>query len=62
MKDFNIQLFGVDMPPLYGYESILDKFDKISAIDEKINELAIEREELVKAVKEEIKKANSVKD
>lgn len=47
---------GFDFPPLYGIESIEKKIDKISKIDEKINELLIEREHYVAELKEEIKK------
>lgn len=47
---------GFDCPPLYGIESIEKKIDKISKIDEKINELLIEREHYVAELKEEIKK------
>jgi chorismate mutase len=50
---------GFDFPPLYGIESIEKKIDKISKIDEKINELLIEREHYVAELKEEIKKQNN---
>lgn len=46
-------------PPLYGIEGVVDIIDKISTIDEKINELAIERETHVKALKEQIKKIDN---
>lgn len=62
MNEIDIQLFGKDCPPLYGIQSIIDKIDEIAKVDEKINELAIVREALVKDLKEEIKKANTVKD
>ena len=51
-----IQLFGQAFPPFYGVESIEQKIDKITKIDEKINELAIEREKYVADLKEEIEK------
>lgn len=54
----NIQLFGVDFPPLYKEQDIIKDVEDITAIDEKINELAIEREERVKALKEKLKNAN----
>lgn len=47
---------GKSMPPLYGVESLEEKIDKITKVDEKINELAIEREKYVADLKEEIKK------
>lgn len=55
----NIQLFGRDCPPFYNVQSIMDKIEEISKIDEKINALLIEREELVTNLKEAIKKENS---
>lgn len=48
--------------PLYGIESIQKKIDKITEIDEKINELAIEREKYVADLKEEIEKNRTIKD
>ena len=53
---------GIWSPPLYGTETIMQKIEEISKIDEKINELAIEREKYVKDLKEEIKKTASIKD
>ena len=53
---------GEWMPPFYGTEGLFDIIDKITKVDEKINELAIEREEYVKALKKEIKKINTNKD
>lgn len=48
---------GVELPPFYGKETILEKVKKISEIDVKINELLIAREsyveDLEKAVAEE---------
>lgn len=55
----DIQLFGADCPPLYSIQSIIDKIDEISEIDEKINALLIEREKYVTDLKEAIKKENS---
>ena len=55
----NIQLFGRDFPPFYSIQSIVDKIDEISKIDEKINALLIEREKYVTDLKEAIKKENS---
>lgn len=55
----NIQLFGRDCPPFYSIQSITQKVEEISKIDEKINALLIEREELVTNLKEAIKKENT---
>ena len=55
----NIQLFGASFPPLYSIQSIIDKIDEISKIDEKINALLIEREQLVTNLKEAIKKEDN---
>ena len=49
-------------PPLYGTETAVSIIKKISDIDEKINELAIEREKYVKDLKKEIEKLNTNKD
>lgn len=49
-------------PPAYGVEDAVSIIEKISSIDEKINELAIEREKYVKDLKAEIKKINTTKD
>lgn len=46
-------------PPYYGLEDSIAIIDKISAIDEKINELAIERETYVKDLKAQIKKIDN---
>ena len=46
--------------PLYGTEDAVEIMDKISVIDEKINELAIKREEYVKTLKEKIKETNNI--
>lgn len=53
---------GAWAPPLYGTETAVSIIEKISNIDEKINELAIEREKYVKDLKTEIKKINTNKD
>lgn len=53
---------GWQCPPSYGIEDVYQKIEKISAIDEKINELAIEREKYVKDLKKEIEKINATKD
>jgi len=58
---FNAQLFGRDMPPFYGKADIFDIINKISKVDEKINELAIEREQYVKDLKEKIEEARNSK-
>ena len=55
----NIQLFGRDCPPFYSVQTIMEKIDEISKLDEKINALLIEREQLVTDLKEAIKKANT---
>lgn len=54
-SEFNIQLFGPDCPPFYGEKEVSEIVDEISKIDEEINELAIRREERVKAFKEKVK-------
>lgn len=56
----NIQLFGADCPPFYNVQSIMEKIEEISKVDEKINALLIEREQLVTYLKEAIEKENSV--
>ena len=55
----NIQLFSRDCPPFYSVQTIMEKIDEISKLDEKINALLIEREQLVTDLKESIKKENS---
>lgn len=52
---------GLDCPPYYGVEAIAKKIEKISAVDEKINVLLIEREQYVTELKEAIEKENSKK-
>lgn len=59
---FNAQLFGKYCPPLYGKADIYDIIDRISKVDEKINELAIEREQYVKDLKEKLEEARNSKD
>lgn len=46
-------------PPYYGLQDAVAIIDKIATIDEKINELAIERETYVKDLKEQIKKIDN---
>lgn len=41
----NIQLFGRDFPPFYSIQTIIEKVDEITKVDEKINALLIEREQ-----------------
>ena len=53
---------GIWSPPAYGVEDAMSIIEKISNIDEKINELAIEREKYVKDLKKEIQKINTTKD
>ena len=53
---------GLWAPPLYGTETAVSIIEKISNIDEKINELAIEREKYVKDLKKEIQKISTTKD
>lgn len=54
----NIQKFGDACPPWY---SEIELSDKISKIDEKINELFIIREQYVKDLKKSINKKNNIK-
>ena len=54
----NIQFFGQAFPPWYGE---IDLVDKISGIDEKINELFIVREKYVEDLKKAIEKKNNSK-
>lgn len=51
----NIQLFGDPCPPWYNETETIDK---ISAIDEKINELFIVRAEYVETLKKSIQEKN----
>lgn len=50
---------GVELPPFYGVETLVKKIEKIAKLDEKINELLIERESYVADLKEAIEKENS---
>jgi hypothetical protein len=52
---------GLDFPPYYGVKSILSIVKEIAKIDEKINVLAIEREQLVTKLTEAIEKEDSKK-
>ena len=54
----NIQLFGDMCPPWY---SETDLIDKISKVDEKINELFIIRAEYVETLKKSIQEKNNNK-
>lgn len=47
---------GIVAPPNYGEETIINKLDAITKIDEKINALLIERESAVEDLKKSIKK------
>lgn len=60
MREINIQLFGPACPPLYGEKKLEELVDEISSIDEKMNELAIQREAVVKAFKEKVKEVYSI--
>lgn len=64
MKDnfIKIQLFGQDCPPLYNEEEIVNKVEEILKIDEKINELFIEREMKVENLKKAIAEKNKNKN
>ena len=53
---------GWGCPPSYGIKDALRIIKDISKIDEKINELAIEREKYVKDLEKEIQKINTDKD
>ena len=46
---------GKYVPPLYGVENAVKIVNKISAIDEKINELLIQRESYVADLKKAVK-------
>ena len=50
---------GHAFPPFYGVEDVMKKIEKIAKLDEKINELLIERESYVADLKEAIEKQNS---
>lgn len=51
------QLHGDAFPPWYSEKELIDK---ISKIDEKINELLIQRAEYVEAFKKSIEKKNNI--
>lgn len=51
----DLQLFGRDYPPLYKLEDCMEVIENIASIDEKINELLIQRELYVKDLKKKIK-------
>ncbi len=53
-----VQLFGDMCPPWYNETELLDK---ISKVDEKINELFIIRAEYVETLKKSIKEKNNIK-
>lgn len=53
---------GWQCPPSYGIKDALRIIKDIANIDEKINELAIEREKYVKDLKKEIQKISTTKD
>ena len=50
---------GLIAPPYYGVEDVVKKIEKIAKLDEKINELLVERESYVEDLKEAIAKENS---
>ncbi len=54
----NPQLFGDAFPPWYGETDLIDK---ISQVDEKINELFIIRAEYVETLKKSIQEKNNNK-
>lgn len=53
---------GKVCPPLYGVEDCVSIIDKITKIDEQINELAIERELYVKDLKKKVEDLDCNKD
>lgn len=59
---FNAQLFGKTAPPLYKLEEVMEVINKISVVDEKINELMIQREVYVKDLKQKIKASTDSED
>ena len=52
----NIQLFGLACPPLYGEEEAMETIEKISKVDEQINDLMIKRAMYVEDLKKQINK------
>lgn len=49
-------------PPLYKLEEVMEVVNKISTVDEKINELLIQREVYVKDLKEKVKASADTED
>lgn len=49
-------------PPLYKLEEVMEVVNKISTVDEKINELLIQREIYVKDLKEKVKASADTED
>lgn len=49
-------------PPLYKLEEVVEVINKISVVDEKINELLIQREVYVKDLKEKVKASADTED
>ena len=62
MDKIHLQLFGQACPPFYGEKDLLQTANKISEIDVKINELAIEREKYVETFKKQIEEVIANKD
>lgn len=49
-------------PPLYKLEEVMEVIDKISIVDEQINELMIKRELYVKDLKQKVKASTNSED
>lgn len=60
--EIDLQKFGRDCPPLYKLEEVMEVVNKITDIDEKINELMIQRELYVKNLKQKIKATADTED
>ena len=58
----DLQRFGRVSPPLYKLEEVMEVVNKITDIDEKINELMIQRELYVKNLKQKIKATADTED
>lgn len=58
----DLQVFGRDCPPLYKLEEVMEVVDRISKIDEQINELLIKRELYVKDLKQKVKATADTED
>ena len=58
----DLQVFGRDCPPLYKLEEVMEVVNKIAGVDEKINELMIQRELYVKDLKQKIKATADTED